>query len=264
MTVVLPISHVDAELAKKLCGWLEEIDSGSYPHNTVVVFVTKLAEPVFADVESALRKVFGKVEKVLQQTEDERGWPFSSNTIFREIAYYIGQHPEFSKNPWYFFEADNTPVRKGWLREFEQEYKQSGKAFMGYLQPTLYEDKNTGEFVETWPHMVGTGVYPGDFCHRSHLIKFPYSTAFDIHHMGEVVSDLHTVNEMIQHNWGTSNYRDSKGRIVCKAKKAPQYFAKYVKPKSLVVHGCKDGTLIDALRERSQKQKKRQEMETTK
>jgi hypothetical protein len=261
MTVVLPISHVDAKIAGKLCAWIGEIDRGSYPDHTVVVFVTKLAEQVFDDIAPDLREAFGIVEKVVQPSEDERGWPHSSNTLFRDVAYYIGTHPKYVEKPYYFFEADNTPTRSGWLHDLDAEYLKGGKPYMGYLQPTLYKNNDTGELVEDYPHMVGTGVYPGDFCYRSNLIRFPYTTPFDIHHYGEIVSDLHPINDLIQHNWGTLQYKNVKGRIYCSARDYPEHFAKYIKSTALVVHGCKDGSLIDVLREKARKIEKRKALE---
>jgi hypothetical protein len=260
MTVVLPISHVDADLARVLAGWLEEIDEDSYLDKTIVVFVSQRAEPVFDDVKDSLRKVFGRVEKVVQKVEVEKGWPISPNAMFREVAYYINGHPEFSQQPWYFFEPDNTPTRRGWLNEFVEEYNNSGKSFMGCVHATLYKNNDTGEIVETWPHMVGTGVYPGDFVRRSLLMRYPCDTPFDVYLQGEVIPDAHDITGLLQHNWGTHSYSNNKGRIVCKAKALPNYFAKYVKQKAAVVHGCKDSSLIKVLRQQSAR---KEELEAT-
>lgn len=256
MTVVLPVSHVDADLARKLVGWMEEIDAGSYLEKTIVVFLTKRAESLFEELAAPLRKVFGTVVKAVQKVEVETGWPGSPNAIFREVAIYIAERPEFRGQPWYFFEADNTPTSGKWLDVFEQEYAKGGKPYMGYLQPTLYSDGEN--IVETSPHMVGTGVYPGDFCARSLLFKFPSPDPFDVYHLGEIVGEMHPINGLIQHNWGTHSYKDYRGRIVCKGTKLSEYFAKTVRDKALVVHGCKDGSLIDALREKAAKNRKKE------
>jgi hypothetical protein len=256
MTVVLPVSHVDADLARKLVVWMEEIDTGSYPERTIILFLTKKVEHLFEELAAPLRKVFGTVLKEIQKVEVEVGWPGSPNAIFREVAMFIANHPVLHKQPWYFFEADNTPTSSKWLTAFEEEYAKGGKSYMGYLQPTLYSDGD--RIVETSPHMVGTGVYPGDFCRRSLLFKFPSKDPFDVYHLGEIVGDMHEVNKLIQHNWGTHSYRDHRGRIVCEGTKLPDYFAKTVRDKALVVHGCKDGSLIDALREKISKRTKKE------
>lgn len=256
MTVVLPISHVDSDMACKLVEWMEEIDSGAYLDRTVVVFLSKRAESVFQKISESLQKIFGRVIKVVQSVEVELGWPLSPNAMFRDCAFLIGGHPDLSVEPWYFFEPDNTPTRPGWLNEFIGEYHKAGKPYMGYLQPTLFADKTTGKIVETWPHMVGTGVYPGDFCRRSHLIKFRADRAFDIYHQGEIIEDMHAINGLLQHNWSTHTYSDRKGRIICRGNTLEDYFAKSVKEKAAVVHGCKDGTLIDVLRNKKNKLQK--------
>lgn len=280
MTVVLPISHVDASLAVKLADWMQELDSGSYPDRTVIVYLSPKAEPVFGEISQQLSKVFGTVVKRVQQSSMDPGWPVSPNIIFQEVAFFISNDPQLSSEPWYFFEPDNTPTRKGWLREFEEEYARAGKPFMGYSQPTIVFNNDTKEFSESSPHMVGTGIYPGRFAANSTLIKFVHAThhPFDTFLSGEVMGGgLHPANNLILHNWGSCNYRVSNGEILCEndfgcagwavfhergnwtkedTKSLTKQFAAPYRGQAAVVHGCKDGTCIDALRALSKPSRK--------
>lgn len=173
-----------------------------------------------------------------------RGWPLGANLMFRAVANWL--HYDFRvRSPWYYMEPDNTPLAPDFLDALETEYNLSGKRFLGAFEETRYGDQ-PGEIQVDGHHMVGTGVYPPDFAARSPLLKFAEGQPWDVFLKWEILPDAKET-KLVQHNWGTKNYRRQGGDIVCDRVHPVLGRNNPLRPDAKVLHGCKDGSLIKLL-----------------
>jgi hypothetical protein len=114
-------------------------------------------------------------------------------------------------------------------------------------------DRKSGEFVKVdGEHVIGTCVYPADFHNRSLLWSYvriddgPNVEPFDVYLRHEMRPNT-AVSQLIHNNWRTKNYEiDEDGRIYCDPIDDKSVYGP-VPTNAAVVHGCKDGSLIEAL-----------------
>jgi hypothetical protein len=250
MLCVLPVTKSDKALALKLAG-LISLFGGVKQHKLLVVGTLSTVKEATA-ISDLLADIFEKSEVFMPETECEIGWPQSCNHLFSQVVLYLDRTQ--NKLPWYFCEADCTPIRATWLDEIETEYNTSKKPFLGAVQKTRLVDPETGEFSKyDGEHVIGSCVYPADFARRSTLWRYirwdndpPRATPWDVYIRHEV-RPMTQVSKTIQSNWRTKNYRIGQGgRITCE----PIDDLSVCDPISdevAVIHGCKDGSLIDEL-----------------
>jgi hypothetical protein len=244
MLLILPISAADSGLAENLIEWILEL-GGLGRHQALVVG----ARQARAAAESAARRLDAPV--FIPDTECEIGWPASSNHLWFQTVLRLKNTR--SRKPFYWFEADNTPLRRGWLDDVETEYNTAAKPFLGAVQATRLVDRATGEFVRTdGEHVIGTCVYPGDFPNRSILWRYvrwddKNVEPWDVYLRHEMRPQTQ-VSELIHNHWRTKNYEILRGgRIVCDPVDDRSVCGS-VPRTAAVIHGCKDGSLIQALK----------------
>lgn len=245
MLLVLPVSAVDFPLAIKLASVFEKLGGLSEVEALVVTIPenTQLAE----EYAQALRPSFAKVGVHLLEGACPTGWPRACNFYFARTA----QHLEFERKnqePWYYFEADNVPLKEGWFSALLTEYNLSGKPFMGVMQDTYRLNPETDEVSVDGKHMVGTGIYPPNFSQHSILYRFATDAPWDVLCQWEIAPKAHGT-ELIQHNWGTVNYALNKeGVVVCEDREKNRGGITHNNPlsdKAVLLHGAKDGSLAD-------------------
>lgn len=187
------------------------------------------------------------------------GWPLAPSRHFREVANHVAAN--YPHDAWYFFEADNTPLCEGWLAQFDRAFIASGKAFMGRIVPTRgWSFQADGRRVPQMgePHMVGTGIYHPSFAKKSVRLgtidrHMPWVQGppepFDIALRHEIVP-FACNTPLIQHNWQTQNYRVEEGKLVCsdtpEVSEGTSHAATW-DGESIVIHGCKDGSLAELI-----------------
>ena len=98
-------------------------------------------------------------------------------------------------------------------------------------------------------HMVGTGIYPKNVPAGSLLLKTVVrcGVPWDVYMQYELTPHCHAT-QSIQHIWNVKNCRRENGQILCDpgsdlSRPVP------IREDALVVHGVKDGSLIDLLGE---------------
>lgn len=91
---------------------------------------------------------FGNTNVYLRilDSDDDRGWPFGANLMFRESAKHL---EEFFDDDFLWLEPDAVPMRPKWFSDIKRTYAAGRRPFMGELV-TAYG---------TRPHMSGVGVY---------------------------------------------------------------------------------------------------------
>jgi hypothetical protein len=249
MLLVLPVSQADLNLATKLAGHLALLGNLERHRLLMVGAYNTFADA--AALKEQLAPLFASAELYVPESECEIGWPQSANHLWARTVRHLQRTG--NQEPWYWFEADNTPIREDWLDAVETEYNQAAKPFLGAVQPTRMLDRNTGEFVKVdGEHVIGTCVYPADFSKRSLLWSYtridaaPDVEPFDVYLRHEMRPNT-AVSQLIHNNWRTKNYEiDSDGRIYCDPIDDLSVYGP-VPTNAAVVHGCKDGSLIEAL-----------------
>jgi len=249
MLLVLPVSQADLNLATKLAGHIALL--GNLARHRLLVVGTLMTKDEAGVLKDQLAPSFAATDLFIPDSECELGWPQSANHLWARTVRHLQRTG--NQDPWYWFEADNTPIREDWLDAVETEYNQAGKPFLGAVQPTRMLDRNTGEFVKVdGEHVIGTCVYPADFPKRSLLWSYtriddgPNVEPFDVYLRHEMRPQT-AVSKLIHNNWRTKNYEiDADGRIYCDPIDDLSVYGP-VPTNAAVVHGCKDGSLIEAL-----------------
>lgn len=242
MLLVIPVSEADAQMAEPVSAIIAAF--GPYPLHDLLVTgshenaatINKLAADLGPHFRSVDVNIFACPIK---------GWPKGPNYYFRSTVTYLFSRG-MAKQPWYYFELDNTPLKAGWLDTLQTEYNLNNAVFMGAKQPTVYNDAANGnQLVVQGHHMCGTSIYPANFVEYSSLWRFEEGIAWDVWIQWEVLPHLHESRAM-QHNWKTINYRRKNGKIVSDNFDMPHpdlHTNDPVREEAVVCHGCKDGSL---------------------
>jgi hypothetical protein len=190
-----------------------------------------------------------KLETILPQayyhrinSEEEIGWPESSNHMFYNTALWIAEN--YYPDSWYFMEADTYPLKKYWFETMANEYEEVGKPYMGVISNTVrFRDD---DYVVTGQHMTGTGIYPADFLTRCRAIHYLARDPWDIEIGPEVVPDCNNT-KLIAHRWSSYGYYLEDGVIKISGSRAKSKFSSShvqpIPPEAVVVHGCKDSSI---------------------
>ena len=263
MLIVVPISLADAKLADSLVKSLEKFPVGAN-HNLLIVASPNAKEPA-NDLLAKIKGYFVNSTLEIFVANNDFGWPRASNFYFQQACYVI---PKYCKpnQGWLWMELDSVPLAANWLTILEQEYyadsqiahQQSRQAFryLGTTEKTI--KAYGGELADDGNHMASCGIYPGDFSaicavmnslpgvskHFSAHIKW-YTTIL------KGTPQLN-VSPLIQNNRDTTNYRLEEGKIICDsvAKNAWElHWNKEVSDQTILLHGCKDGSLIKIVQE---------------
>ncbi len=234
MIVAISTCEKDYFECGKLLEWIRELNT--YPrHRLLLVFGKKInSEQRMELINTANSCMFRNVTAIQQVDEDPRGWPYAPNQVFQLAMRWI---EGVGRGPFLWLEPDAAPLKSGWLDDLEEEYLRIGKPFMGFIfdwvSATAYR-----------PHLTGVAVYPPHF--RS-LNPYPLNatdTPWDVTRPDLTLPRTHRT-QLIYHDWG-----DRKTNIppafhtVADLERIPKT--------AVIMHRCKDGTLIDRLREKRQ------------
>lgn len=257
MILCFPVSGVDLHLAKPLAKWMREL--GPYPrHDALIVWSPEVSASDREEIAVEFRNMGWRTPAKAFQAQiapHEQNWPLGPNAMFRQTAQMVDRDPSLNR-PWYFFEADNTPMMKGWMDALADEYnKDLSKPFLGSLAKTYEIINSTGELNQIGNHMVGTAIYP-PLLNRFTRAHLDCRNAFDLAISRDIFKYCRNT-EFIQDNWSTANYQWKRqhgrwvidcGKTELRVKLIGQSLAKPVAPYAQVVHGCKDGSLLQAIR----------------
>jgi hypothetical protein len=253
MNLVIPTSRFDKHLLPDLALILKKF--GPYRGHKLVVFAAETAtQEANAFVES-LRPDFDAVatEHITLGVE---GWPIAPNRMFRMMAETI--ITKHNDAPWMLMEPDCTPVRDGWLQDFDLAYKKAGKPYFGCIVHTrvVKQNPDAGDPPPNEQHMVGgaAAIYPANAAARSTVMpsldrQMPWSRLplepYDIRMRYEIIPHA-AHNGLIAHRWGTVNYKATEEGFTCEnaSDSPPNVNHAFLVPSTAtLVHGCKDGSL---------------------
>ena len=266
MLLLFPVSEVDDKLAVEVAEWIAEL-GGVKGHVAALEWSPAVPEDRRERIRKAFREAFAHVRefevKLSAEAEalvaEGKGWPVAPNETFAQAAQWVSNSGW--QGPWYFFEPDNTPTQAGWLDKLEDEYFACGKNFMGvlensWLQHEVVDDEGKIHTIrqQAGRHLVGTAIYPTFMAgYTQRHLYCPANVAFDCFLQQDLEYVSHHTNQ-IQHNWLTENYRREDGVIKCDAREGRKpgqkgfALARDVHSGAVVVHGCKDLSLLRLLR----------------
>lgn len=235
MNLVVPVSRADIGIAKIFFDTLLKLGPYEYPLYLVCSPAFRSAVDEFA---AQVRPVFPRVEVWEFKFPDEgNSWPKGPNLWFSETALRVYKE-QMITNAWYWCELDSTPIGRNWLSVLAREYYASQKRCFGGFRKEGVSGEN---------YLVGTMVYPKDIW-LSSSIRFAAGTTipWDIYCRYEFLKEGASTS-LIHHNWRTMNYRrDEAGRIVWDSAD-PQAASGMWGEGTVIVHGCKDGSLAKVL-----------------
>lgn len=253
MNLVIPTSRFDTKLLPDLAKVIKKF--GPYKGHNLIVVPTETAVQEANDFCASLGNLFDSatVEPVTLNVE---GWPIAPNRMWREIA--LRMQSKYPNDPWFLMEPDVTPVADTWLQTLDTEYKKSGKPYLGCIVPTRHVRRlpdGTVERTTMGEHMVGgVAIYPPYAASKSVLIttldrqmvwaREPLEP-YDVRMRFEIVPHA-AHSRSICHRWSTVNYRRNGDVVDCQPdpnNPPGTDHAGIVPDGSLVVHGCKDGSL---------------------
>lgn len=248
MLIVLPISKHDAKFLPNFAKVLAKL--GGARNAEALIVSSHDNEDLIEQYRFSVEEQFSKVHTYGFTAQGPSGWPRSCNHYFIQTAFHV--ESKFLKHKcFYYLELDTLPLKKGWYEALLTEYNLSQKPFMGVKEPTYLRpagaDPNDLKVVVKGHHMVGTGVYPTRLSAHSVLYRYNHPGPWDVEMQWEVVPKMHPT-QLIQHNWGTLNYRIENGVVVCDDipdKPKCITHSKPVRQDACLLHGCKDDSLAN-------------------
>lgn len=244
MLIVIPVYGKEVSLATKLAAHIEKM--GGVKNHSALLVTAPSSNMKLDEVKGHLKNAFAELSVFDIDREAPGEWPEPCNFTFSKVVEHL--RVTGNKLPWFFFEVDNTPMVPTWADELEAEYRQARLPYMGVSRPAKIVDALTGNVLTIdGEFVVGSMIYPPDFHGRSILWKYlTPKEPWDVYIRWEVRPKAH-VTEHIVFNRKSENYtRTSDGRIACDPV-SDDSITDPVPSTTLVVHGCKDGSLIDLL-----------------
>lgn len=230
MIVLLPFHEGALTQATQWLEWVKEL-GGCKPHRIILMpgkalkdieEQTDLARDSFADVE------------ILRDAEGISGHPEGPNSFMRQTVWHIqtaGLGPVFNCEP------DCIPRESGWLDKWEREYIHFGKPFMGEFRPAsgVTPDYLTGCMV-----IPKDPLYKAPMLGRRGLSRDNIELAFDIVAASQILPQAHLTKFLQQEPKnpdGSSHTFPNRDSL------------KLLREGAVLFHPCKDGSLIERLRE---------------
>lgn len=227
LAVVIPFCNRDAEMFIKNLRWWRELQQ-TYPY-TAVLSCEQGTRREFINEMVANARCFRSFALTEYTAPKPGQWP--PTVAFIAAAKAMVQFGV----PWLWTEFDMIPLKSEWLDALSSEYTTGAKSFMGPIVPHL-------------THMNGTGIYPADTPQRIPKGLAQIWTAWDVAMRPEMINDCHDCSHIFQHVWGVHQ-----GRFHPYLGDPPSFPIRammgQIDKDAVVFHRCKDGTLIDRLRE---------------
>lgn len=223
MLAVIGFFSGDRHQAVRLANWIKDL--GGCRGHRLLIFRDQSAPTIKEFAPS-----FDSVEEVIVTDDVWKHWPESCNNVFRKACVHIEYGPK--PEPWLWLEPDVVPLSPRWMDDLEAEYKEQGQLFLGDFvsvhTPTL----------DVPDHMSGVGVYPGMMKTLGGQSSMAVDLAWDVYGAEQIVPQM-AISDLISHAWKHAPFADME-------QVQREIFA--IKPKCVLFHASKDGSLITLLR----------------
>lgn len=264
LRLVMPLSQRDANQIAANIDLFRAL--GGAPRHQIMLCPTRSVIPHAHQAAERLKGWCAGVEVIEWNDENYNVQPVAGNNMFRHcveqitIKWMQGDH-----TPFFFMEADVTPLKAGWADDLERDYALSGAKFMGTrMKSRVITGKDasgkltftTDEFIvgqpQNIPFMVGVAIYSADVDHFTQgCCNMMMGESWDKACKFYWNRSLH-VTKLIQHQWRTVNFREVEGKIICddsqENKEQAYTEAGELSSEAVIHHGCKDGSLAKIIR----------------
>ncbi len=265
MICLLNFCHKDRDQSLNLIRWIGEL-GGCKGHDLILQSsITAAANGLVSELEVAAHDFFDSVTTRVTDIPDERGWPQSCNTAWLDAVMFMRYRPArpwlFTKLenppgsprwreeaaaaavkltvPWFWLEPDCVPLTRDWLDQIQAAYAECStrkppKYFLG------------GEVKQPEHRMSGVGVYPCKVAEFTRGLPFlsnnvaPWDQV-----LAQDFAPFVEYTPLIQNVWNwIPGDKESVPRF-------PQISSlSVIDPRAVLFHRCKDGSLIERLREK--------------
>lgn len=246
LLTVIPYCHKDTEQTQYVLNWMAELEP-KLNHSCLLVADSGVPRVTITDLQASARKIFQYAETMIVNVpESKQGWGTATKVMFEFAANQIN---ECYRLPWFWFEPDCVPLKKGWLDALASAYAESPKRYMGYRVPKE-------ELAQGQPHMAGPGIYPAS-AYPELKLYLQQGDHFDLAIAPYVLPRMvHT--PLIHHFWGKQDlapvFKEQKDGA------ENTIVLEQIRPQAVLWHRCKDGSLIDLLRKKSDMQSMKEDL----
>ncbi len=270
MICLLNFCHKDRDQALNLLQWIGEL-GGCKGHDLILQSsITAAANGLVSELEVAAHDLFDNVTTRVTDIQDERGWPYSCNTAWLDAVMFMRYRPA---RPWKHVKIEHPPNTSKWKEEVAEAAKKltvpwfwmepdcvplptsDGRPFLSHIQDAYTECSTRksqpkylmgGEVKQPEHRMSGIGVYPCKVAEFTrglpHLANNP--APWD-QVLAPDFAPFVEYTPLIQNVWNwIPGDKDSSPRF-------PQVSSlSVIDPSAVLFHRCKDGSLIERLREK--------------
>lgn len=228
MLIVFSFCHKDAALALKQAQWVRE--SGGVSHHNVMLACNQEARRREQEkpIMELLQRSFNTVELFTPWDEEETpstGFLKHARSANHLWVRVVQRVRDFRKDvPFLWMEADATPIKPSWADQIDEQFAACRMPFLG--DHVVIKD--------TPPHMSGIGVYHETWKHIPEFACIS-EVAWDVALGAKILAKFYRTF-LIQHDWKPESFKTAAD-------------LKRIRPEALIYHQCKDGSLIDRLRE---------------
>lgn len=228
----------DADRCLDLLKWSTEL-SGRIKRPLVLFYDKGTSEETLKPIREAALAAFVCVDEVML-AKSHVGWPGCNNFVWYHICHVMAKWD----SPWLLLETDLAPCISDWVSTLESEYARAGKPFMG-------------SWVEYYDIMNGAGAYPADvspWCPEFFSGNPILAKAYDCAIAPQIIWFTHNATHLMPHIWFTRSNGRPGGLVPQVPIWNERMFEWVCNHNAVLVHRCKDASLIRFLRERRQKQ----------
>lgn len=218
MLVVMPICAKDVALAERNLSWCRTLEPEGVPFHAFIAAEEGTFTIALLDIAS---KYFQQATVwTYPKYEGDPAWPRPQNYAWQTVA----RHMAWVTPPdsWFWWEADVTPLTKGWLSTLSDEHAHGKKPFTGRIGSDGY--------------MGGVAVYPPVVSEYSMNALLCRSEPFDSMLGKDIRHQTHAANHLIAH---FPRYNRIRVRVEDPAMPVALRAKGYV-----LFHGCNDGSLV--------------------
>lgn len=239
LVVAIAFCWADFQNARRLLEWIEHL--GTQKGNDCLLVVdAALYKSKIEPIAKAARRVFNEVELTSPpfSLPDEK-WPAGANWMFEAAIRHLCNGE--NKRPFLWLEPDCVPTRATWLEEIQSAYARSKSPFMGQV----FLPKQTGLPEQM---LSGIAVYPAEMpLAVSQKLIGKRKVAWDVS-CADIVAPKTTHSDLF---WTFHNRANPPTFVVEKTKDSPPNAIelRQIPSRAAIVHPCKDGSLINILRE---------------
>lgn len=243
--VTLPFCEKDVDAAIKLMGWINEKEQSTthISKRRSILLAADSAVPLekCKELKALAQLAFHNVETTTVRVT-AKDWR-APNEMFNAVATFVKSQ---FKTPFLWLEPDCVPIYPSWLTDLTEAYFTTPRRFMG----ALVESKDPGVPAL---HLAGCAVYPNDAIDLlGKHSDAKAESAWDMSSAKEIAAGQKAAGTaLIQSFYGE---KDSAPSFVRQKVQGQTYGANvldvsFLNERAVLFHRCKDGTLIDVLRE---------------